>query len=335
MKICTKCFRDNEIKNFIINSGKVGTCECCGGSEDKVIDITEFSDFFGELLSLFEEDNSGKTLYELIQDNWELFNSCNCADMVLQYLRNDQITTFSINTKVRFIEDISESFGKWDDLKHSVKNKLRFFTDVTSENWDSFIMPNYVLQKGKILYRARILPDGIAKLKPKEMGCPPPEKAIPGRANPLGIPYLYLCTDKITTLYETRSVYLDRVCIGSFRTIRNLNIVNFNESINIFYAYGSASEPLSEIVKHKNIIDSIRRDLSKPMRRFDTEIEYIPTQLICEYCKLNGADGIIFASSLYNNGDNVVLFNPNDAKCTKVNMVEVTGVNIESEIINK
>ena len=146
MKICTKCFRDNEIKNFIINSGKVGTCECCGGSEDKVIDITEFSDFFGELLSLFEEDNSGKTLYELIQDNWELFNSCNCADMVLQYLRNDQITTFSINTKVRFIEDISESFGKWDDLKHSVKNKLRFFTDVTSENWDSFIMPNYVLQ---------------------------------------------------------------------------------------------------------------------------------------------------------------------------------------------
>ena len=333
MNICTNCFKDNEIKNFIVNSGKDGTCECCGSAKVKIIDITEFVDFFGELLSLFEEDKFGKSLYELIQENWGLFNSSNCASMVLQILRDSQTTKFTIEAKVRFIDDVSESFEKWNELKNSAKYKLRFFTDLTSENWDSFIMPNYVLQKGKILYRARIIPEGKEKLKPREMGCPPPVNAISDRAKPIGIPYLYLCTDKNTTLYETRSVYLDRVCIGCFRTKRDLKLVNFNESINIFYAYGSASEPLSEIVKHKNIIDSIRRDLSKPMRRFDTEIEYIPTQLICEYCKLNGADGIIFASSLYKEGDNVVLFNPDDAKCTKVNMVEVTGVNIKSEII--
>jgi RES domain. len=56
----------------------------------------------------------------------------------------------------------------------------------------------------------------------------------------------------------------------------------------------------------------------KPLRRFDTEIEYVPTQLICEYCKQNGADGIQFNSSLHQGGVNVVLFNPSDAQCVGV-----------------
>ena len=74
----------------------------------------------------------------------------------------------------------------------------------------------------------------------------------------------------------------------------------------------------------------ICKDLSKPLRRFDTELEYVPTQLICEYCKLNQADGIMFASSLHPQGQNIVLFDPKDAKCTKVDYVEINKVTISS-----
>lgn len=166
----------------------------------------------------------------------------------------------------------------------------------------------------------------------KEMGCPPKERATPGRANPLGIPYLYLCNKVETTYYEVRAVYLDRISIGRFRILRDLNIVDFSNKINLFYAYSGAesNEDLQEIVKRKILFDKISTDLSKPLRRFDTEIEYVPTQLICEYCKQNGADGIRFNSSLHQGGTNVVLFNSVDAKCTRVLTHEIKNVKIES-----
>ena len=65
------------------------------------------------------------------------------------------------------------------------------------------------------------------------MGCPPIEKATAGRANPLGIPYLYLCHDAETTLYEVRAVYLDKVSVGKFVINSNLDIVDFSSDINL------------------------------------------------------------------------------------------------------
>ena len=57
----------------------------------------------------------------------------------------------------------------------------------------------------------------------------------------------------------------------------------------------------------------------------------MPTQLICEYCKHIGADGIMFKSSLDQSGTNIVLFNKDDAKCTKVYLKEITKVTIKGE----
>ena len=64
------------------------------------------------------------------------------------------------------------------------------------------------------------------------------------------------------------------------------------------------------------------------MRRYDTELEYIPTQLICEYCKRSKADGIYFGSSLHSGGVNYVLFNPEDAKCIRVSSREIKSIHI-------
>lgn len=165
------------------------------------------------------------------------------------------------------------------------------------------------------------------------MGCPPKERASAGRANPLGIPYLYLCNKIETTSYEVQAIYLDRISIGKFKVLRDLNIVDFSNHINLFYTYSSTESNISLIdtVKRKILFDKISADLSKPLRRFDTEIEYVPTQLICEYCKQNGADGIRFNSSLHQGGTNVVLFNSSDATCISVLSREIKNVKIESK----
>lgn len=78
----------------------------------------------------------------------------------------------------------------------------------------------------------------------------------------------------------------------------------------------------------------ISADLSIPLRRYDSEIEYIPTQFICEFIRnFTGADGILFNSSLHNGGKNVVLFGQDKVECISVKMYRITKVDIEAENI--
>lgn len=88
------------------------------------------------------------------------------------------------------------------------------------------------------------------------------------------------------------------------------------------------SDNLVNAISKFKLIQRISSDLSKPLRRYDTELEYVPTQLICEYCKLNGIDGIRFESSLHEGGQNVVLFDTNDADCIDVAVKEIQSVTI-------
>lgn len=332
MKICANCFEDEEIRKFISTSSNiVATCDCCGSDNVDVIDLSELSDFFIELLRLFVKSKAGNNLVLTIQNDWNLFRTESCAYNILSHIMNHEKFDFSIDDKISYNSDIQECFSAWENLKLEVQERKRYFSDISTFNWEVYIKSNAKIAKGNMFYRARITPNGRVILNENEMGCPPKEFATAGRANPLGIPYLYLCKNVETTFYEVRAVYLDKVSVGEFKIIHDLNIVDFSSKINLFYTYtdSDTNENLSDTVKRKIILDKISYDLSKPLRRFDTEIEYVPTQLICEYCKQNGADGIQFNSSLHQGGVNVVLFNPSDAKCVGVSSWEIKKVIIE------
>ena len=92
---------------------------------------------------------------------------------------------------------------------------------------------------------------------------------------------------------------------------------------------------LKETIIKKKVIEAISSDLSKPLRRYDSEIEYVPTQLICEYCRRivdsegATADGITFESSLHKGGRNYVLFDESAAKCIRVDSHEITRIDID------
>jgi hypothetical protein len=76
--------------------------------------------------------------------------------------------------------------------------------------------------------------------------------------------------------------------------------------------------------------DRISIDLSKPMRRYDSEIEYIPTQFICEFIKVyTGAGGIRFRSSLHPEGKNIVLFDDNKVTCVTVEKIKIQSLKLK------
>lgn len=331
MLVCKECFADPElISEFTAETTTLGVCEVCN-TRHLVLDSSVFWDFFNALLSLFEPANSEKTIADIIQDEWHLFKDIHCAQMLLgDAISNTGHQRYSINDNVDYKLEIRERINIWNKLKTSVKEKSRFFTSMDEFAKYNYLTAGYSLLPGDILYRSRITPAGMKKLKKTQMGCPPKELATAGRANPIGIPYLYLSDTAKTTYFEVRAVYLDKLSVGTFKILQNLKLVDFTYNMNLYLAYNDSSIPIEEYIIKKKIVEAISYDLSKPLRRYDSEIEYVPTQLICEYCKnFYIADGICFESSLHKGGRNIVLFDPTVAKCIKVESHEITKVEID------
>ena len=103
-------------------------------------------------------------------------------------------------------------------------------------------------------------------------------------------------------------------------------ISDFTETPTLYHPNGVNKRIKSTLLKQL-----ISRDLSKPMRRYDSELDYIPTQFICEFIKIfTNVQGIKFRSSLHNVGNNLVIFNQDIMNCTSVKKVQVSKVNIKS-----
>ena len=109
-----------------------------------------------------------------------------------------------------------------------------------------------------------------------------------------------------------------------------IDIVDFTEVASAFLGSGN----LAEYTKRIQLKRLISKDLSKPIRRYDSDIEYIPTQFICEYIRyIIGADGILFNSSLDLEGKNIVLFNQDKIECINVKKHIISNLDIDFEDI--
>ena len=328
MFVCQDCFADEELRSEVVSNAKIeGVCDVCH-TRGRVLEFSEFGPFFHALLLMFSPSDSGKTVGEIIQKEWNLFASRDIADRLLAEAMRLQNCGYAITSAVDYKAEIRDRVAIWDRLKTSVREKSRFFTSMDEFDQYNYLTAGYSLEKGARLYRSRITPAGQRKIKNDKMGCPPRELTPSGRANPVGIPYLYLSDSAKTTYYEVRAVYLDRLSVGTFEIERKQKLVDFIYDINLFLSYNDGNSPLEEFVIKKKVIEAISADLSKPLRRYDSELEYVPTQLICEYCK-SIADGISFDSSLYKGGRNFVLFDSTVAKCKRVDIHEITSIDID------
>ena len=348
MRVCDQCFNDDEIKRFILSeSNHEGTCDCCD-QNGHLVEIAELLDFFLEFVSIFKLDEfGGRPLINIVQEDWDIFSSHKIANKILSEIDfssakglNQELFSasngFDLQVSVSYIDEIVESILFWSMLKDDIKWKRRFFADIdemTELGWDAMFNVITIIDEKNILYRSRINQDGQLVPYPiNEMGTPPNKKSTAGRANPQGIPYLYLSRTIGTTLYESRATFLDNISVGYFciKAGKEVTLVDFTKNLSPF-----GQVDIKMFTKAKLTRDVISKDLSEPLRRYDSELEYIPTQFICEYIRFfTKADGIQFYSSLEKGGVNVVLFNQENIECTNVELHQITEVKINSKKIN-
>ena len=138
---------------------------------------------------------------------------------------------------------------------------------------------------------------------------PLPDKAYDGRANPKGIPCLYLATRKETALSEVRPWIGSYVSVGQFKILRDVELIDCSrghkDSSLHFWLQEQEPEPAE---REKAVWSDIDWAFAEPMTRSDETADYVATQILAELFKREGFEGIAYKSNFGDDGYNVALF---------------------------
>jgi len=202
-----------------------------------------------------------------------------------------------------------------------MKSKNRFFPSIEINYEELEQLLQYLdkkLEINEIIFRARIS-DASKKYTPKNMGKPPENKAKSGRANPVGIPYLYLASSLQTAIAEIRPAINDFVTVGRFKFLSAISVIDLQDVSPFQF---TDSEDFEILVNKIGYLKKLGEDLSKPINPKDSELQYLPTQYLCEFIKKSGWDGVAFKSSL-SDGYNLTIFSDEKCKCTKTDLYRI------------
>jgi hypothetical protein len=244
-------------------------------------------------------------------------------------------------------ESKPNEFLSWRSYWHFVRSVSREYRFIRSPATEGFLETvrltsesrRVQIPAGKIFWRAQVghdwrpmgddIDDEIPRAYPSGRMKPLLGRASDGRANPRGIPCLYLATTKEAAMSEVRPWIGSYVSAGQFRTTRELTVIDCARrydqtpvflSVDDFNYEPSAEERSEAVWAH------IDRAFAEPMSRNDDQADYAPTQILSELFKSSGAGGVVYKSNFGDKGFNIALFNPDDAKLTSCGLFEVKGV---------
>ncbi len=153
---------------------------------------------------------------------------------------------------------------------------------------------------------------------------PQTSRATEGRANPKGIPVLYLSTQPHIAMSEVRPWLGSLVSCAEFKTTRPLKIADLCvENQDRFNIHLSECDPLQ---REKAVWAQIASAFSEPISSKDDTADYVPTQVIAELFKSEGYDGIAYNSAFKDDGYNVALFDLEDAELSACILHEVASL---------
>lgn len=166
------------------------------------------------------------------------------------------------------------------------------------------------------------------------MGAPPKRVAQHGRANPGGIPYLYLGSTPIAAVSEIRPHTGETACIMDFTTPNDLKLVDLRQPRKTVSPF--LLEDKEGVVKLRSDIPFLERlgeELTRPVVPHVAAIDYTPSQYVCEFITKCGYDGVVYRSSVVKEGINLALFDPERAQKSTISQYRVTRVLVDTEIM--
>lgn len=344
MRACAKCFAASTwVSNASPPQGSPGSCDFGHGYGAHTWPTTAWIDSLLRLFEIYEledVDGTGLELHVQIQQDWGIFEF-NEPSEVMRFLASAVLEDHPLLApgalvRLKPTDDGSNTdhLLSWTQFSDEIRTRNRYFPQTVP---DRQTLENVLLgsvervERDVALFRGRIVESEVVP-QIQEMGAPPANKAKAGRANPVGIPHLYLSFALETCIYETRVANHTRVAIGTFHAARDLAVLNLAdiEPPDFFEIDIDGEDSVSEQVRRVSFhryLTALGDELRKPVRATDQPTDYIPTQYLCELAKSLGLDGVLYSSSLHPDGRNLVLFDVNAAVCdADVFVVEITSL---------
>lgn len=178
---------------------------------------------------------------------------------------------------------------------------------------------------------------------PKDMK-PIPNIRANGRLNAYNVNALYLSYDKSTAISEVRANAIAPVSVAKFKSNKDLTVIKFDYSSNVSGWHSFFYRDITFTLAHR-----FSQPLDNPQHQ---SREYLPTQIISEFLKSKGIDGIEYPSQFisFNQADiidepitellkldtrfNLCLFDINTADCDPTS-IEVLQLSKRINIISK
>lgn len=268
---------------------------------DGVIDTSILEDIFLDSGPSFEEKKDGEfDSYENIEDpHWVISNDL-------------------------YGQEATKMYYSWEIFKHTVKHYNRFF-DIEEVNLRErylYQLRPYILEYerniavGSAFYRVREQTENMPCFDEldayRELSPAPPKFAKTNRMSPAGISYLYLASDKQTAYEECRYKNTE-VVVAEYISKEELAIIDFSQEVFI-----ATKSIFSEEYDHdfrwiNRFLENFVNEITCPVddNKSDHSYEYVSTQIVAEYIRSLGYDGICFNSSVGSGKSYVFFCGPN------------------------
>lgn len=330
MICCQNCFNCEFVNTHItLKSVSIGDCEGCGSLNVSLIDSLELTDLFSPLFDLYKPSELGLPLLDLVRGDWKLFDKVPDQRMV-QIFKGMIYGDKDVTLKYTPIIKDSELFN-WELFKEELKHENRFFPVSFPEQQELSSLLSYLSMESEHeqqeLYRARINKNISEPYPIADMGSPPKELATSGRANPVGISYLYVASTIKTAISEVRPHKGDYLTIAKFVGNRALKLVDLRDPRSSILPFRYSESSLRNAYKGLSLLETLGDELTKPVSLHKAQLEYLSSQYLCEFIKSQGYEGVIYKSSL-GQGDNYAIFDEKYLRGTGTQLVEITAIDI-------
>lgn len=334
MGCCANCFNDRGLSRqiFPMFSTTAGTCSYCNHTNTVLIEPSELRNYFSLLVSVYIPNEDGRLLVELLREDWRLFTSMDNAhakDLLGDILDDGEIVRGNFAPSDLYH---SHGLGQWESLCTELMYENRFFPKAELDhNRLETLLSHLLLDHDEISpdwFRARIQ-HSESPFPLAEMGAPPKRKASQGRANPAGIPYLYLASNATTAISEIRPHTGEVATVADFSIQGSVAILDLRDPRTTVSPFLLEDE--TEIALLRGDIAFLERlgeELTRPVLPHAAAIDYIPSQYLCEFIKNCGFDGVMYRSSV-GDGVNLALFDPAKAQPASAQQKKVARVSVE------
>jgi len=336
---CASCFGDANLRdNFLVDlSVGIGTCGYCRTSGAALVKPTDLREAFEVLVSVYEVVDDGLSLPEILRRDWALFthpvmqDDAHAKDLLADVLDSGDLFRKRFSAPAGYG---TQSLTKWDDLRGEMMHGNRWFLKKEIDYDRLRYLFSLLIEDPSTLsehwHRARIMNDD-ASYTLEEMGAPPPRYAGHGRANPAGIPYLYLGSSPSTAVSEIRPHTGEAACVADF-TIPELNAVDLRGPRERISPFGLEDDQVVQLLADIPFLERLGDELTRPVLPKSAPFEYVPSQHLCEFIKHCGYDGVIYRSSV-SEGVNIALFHPIVAQGVVVHRYAVKQVEVHVALV--